>query len=212
MTQKTTEDDVCRPSFCKTPATSDIIKHFCDSNKFAIEYRCCVNKALNDTIVALDYMGCYIEKLSDTVGALNRDKIKSVQILDLRNNSLEECGNLETFAGFTQLNELYISELNGEICTCPGGSYSWSNITMGSCVGRKNICGTNFSEKINCTSSSYCVENGPGNFLCECKDNYHGYKCLQEGSFPILTFTLTICLSTVLLSGVLWHTQRRYVR
>ena len=50
----------------------------------------------------------------------------------------------------------------------------------GSCIGRKNLCGSNFSPNINCTETSYCIENGPGNFLCECKPNYHGYKCLEE--------------------------------
>lgn len=93
---------------------------------------------------------------------------------------MEECGNLETYSGFVNLNELYLSDLENEICECPGGIYSWSNITSGSCIGRKNLCGTNFSANVDCTSNSNCVENGPGNFLCECKPNFHGYKCLEE--------------------------------
>ncbi len=32
----------------------------------------------------------------------------------------------------------------------------------------------------NCSLSSQCVDNGPGNFLCVCKPNFHGYKCLFE--------------------------------
>ncbi|CAF0734880.1 unnamed protein product [Brachionus calyciflorus] len=195
------EDEVCRPSFCKTPSISTTIKEFCDKNKFSLEYRCCVNKALNGSnAVAIDYMGCNIQKLSNTIGALNREKIKNVQILDVRNNTIEECGNSETYSGFVNLNELYLSDYSDEVCSCPGGAYSWSNISSGTCVGRKNICQTDFSPFINCTETSRCVENGPGNFLCECKPNFHGYKCLEEGQFPTLMFSLILSLSTILLN------------
>lgn len=46
-----------------------------------MEYRCCISKKENDSIVAIDYMGCYIQKLSNTVGALNKNKIRTTEIL-----------------------------------------------------------------------------------------------------------------------------------
>lgn len=42
-----------------------------------------------------------------------------------------------------------------------------------------NICESEFP-RVNCTVNSVCGVNGPGNFLCSCKENFHGYKCLNE--------------------------------
>jgi hypothetical protein len=56
-----------------------------------------------------------------------------------------------------------------------------------------------------------CVENGPGNFECHCKAGYHGYKCLMQGEFPLMPFSIGLAVATLVLSGVLWHFQRRHV-
>ena len=45
-----------------------------------------------------------------------------------------------------------------------------------------NICKTNFTN-VNCTKNSECYSNGPGNFLCNCKESYHGYKCLEKVAY-----------------------------
>jgi hypothetical protein len=56
-----------------------------------------------------------------------------------------------------------------------------------------------------------CVENGPGNFECHCKPNHHGYKCLMQGEFPIVTFSVGLSVGTLILSVLVWHFQRRHV-
>lgn len=75
------EDNICRPEFCKTPAISSTVKKYCDENGYLMEYRCCINRNANDSIMAIDYMGCYIQKLSNTVGVLNKNKIRNTEIL-----------------------------------------------------------------------------------------------------------------------------------
>jgi hypothetical protein len=64
---------------------------------------------------------------------------------------------------------------------------------------------------VKCTSTSDCVDNGPGNFLCLCKEDYHGYKCLNRGEFPTFSYVFGLGLTTIVLSGVFWHFQRRHV-
>ncbi len=68
-----------------------------------------------------------------------------------------------------------------------------------------------FLANVECTANSECAENGPGNFVCNCKNTYHGYKCMQKDSFPQLVFTIIICGSTLFLCALLWHNQRRLV-
>ena len=86
-------------------------------------------------------------------------------------------------------------------CECPGTNYSWTYFNEKNCSGVKPICKSNFSKlnkfkyfllyyykciqyilqaNTDCTSNSVCIENGPGNFNCNCKENFHGYKCLNE--------------------------------
>eukprot|EP00064_Thunnus_orientalis_P017487 superscaffoldBa00003726_g17570 len=65
---------------------------------------------------------------------------------------------------------------------------------------------------INCPENSLCGPYGPGFFECSCADNYHGYKCLREGEFPLLQVFGPLGASTVVISVLLWVTQRRKVK
>ena len=66
-------------------------------------------------------------------------------------------------------------------CECPGGNSSWTLNENSTCTNQLNICNSTFPY-VNCTVNSNCAPNGPGNFLCNCKLNHHGYKCLNQVS------------------------------
>lgn len=200
----------CEPSFCpnSTMVSTNVI-NFCKSIKRTIQSRCCLDRtnATETKIIGLDFSACKIDKLYNAIESIKRNNsIKFVEILDLNSNQLSECQN-QSYSGFVSLQRLFIPDT----CSCPGANYSWSNIAKGSCSSRTTVCNTSFSPNVNCTVNSLCVDNGPGNFLCECKSDFHGYKCLSQGQFPTILFTSVLCGSTVLLSAFLWHTQRRHV-
>ena len=208
------ENETCRPRFCSNQVMiSPAVRAFCDKKNGTVSSRCCFSCSTpheNSTIIGVDYSLCNIEKLANTVGALNKDTVKNITILDVRNNNLTDCGTVEVFAGFLNLDQLYLSKsLSQDLCPCPGGNSSWNVVEDGSCSGRKDWCSSNSTSK--CTSFSLCVNNGPGNFLCECKPDYHGYKCLNKGKFPVIEFSVGLSVGTVVLSGLLWHFQRRHV-
>uniref|UniRef100_A0A8C0VR77 EGF-like domain-containing protein n=1 Tax=Cyanistes caeruleus TaxID=156563 RepID=A0A8C0VR77_CYACU len=91
---------------------------------------------------------------------------------------------------------------------CPGGSDAWQDVTAdGSsrlCQGQRNPCNT-----WPCPENSVCAPDGPGFSQCLCDNPFHGYKCLREGTFPMLLFGGILGTATVSLSLLLWGTQRR---
>ncbi|KFO53825.1 All-trans retinoic acid-induced differentiation factor, partial [Corvus brachyrhynchos] len=60
-----------------------------------------------------------------------------------------------------------------------------------------------------CPENSVCAPDGPGLVQCLCDNPFHGYKCLREGTFPMLLFSGILGTATVSLSLLLWGTQRR---
>uniref|UniRef100_A0A452H6X3 EGF-like domain-containing protein n=1 Tax=Gopherus agassizii TaxID=38772 RepID=A0A452H6X3_9SAUR len=91
---------------------------------------------------------------------------------------------------------------------CPGGSMAWDlNTTHGdsrTCQGQRNLCNTWL-----CPENSQCSPDGPGLVQCMCSGRYHGYKCLREGTFPLLLFYGTLGAVTTILSLLAWGSQRR---
>lgn len=201
----------CMPSFCQnTLMTSKYVLEFCNKTNAKVNGRCCLEKqsSSNVTVITgLDYTNCNMHTLATKMQTLPRESLKNITIFDIRDNAFTECGN-EAFAGLLNLETLYYPLM----CQCPGGDYSWSNVQNGTCTGRLDLCSSNFSTNVRCTDKSECEENGPGNFLCKCKEGYHGYKCLQQGTFPKLSYTLIVCGGTLFLCAFLWHSQRRLVR
>uniref|UniRef100_A0A6G1RFG9 All-trans retinoic acid induced differentiation factor n=1 Tax=Hypotaenidia okinawae TaxID=2861861 RepID=A0A6G1RFG9_9GRUI len=63
-----------------------------------------------------------------------------------------------------------------------------------------------------CPENAACVPDGPGLVQCLCQGPFHGYKCLREGTFPVLLFCGILGAVTVSLSLLLWGTQRRKVK
>jgi hypothetical protein len=185
---------------------STYVKKYCEERNFTSNGRCCIQKVKNETkITGIDYSSCIIQKLTLTMDSLDLSALEYVQILDIQNNPLTECDK-DAYAGLKSLNTLY----HPTICNCPGLNSSWVNVTDLYCLSRKNLCNTNFANS-NCTDNSECIENGPGNILCMCKPGFNGYKCLDEGVFPTIEFTLISCILTVVLSALLWFSQRRHV-
>lgn len=63
-----------------------------------------------------------------------------------------------------------------------------------------------------CPEHSKCTNNGPGSFLCRCDAGWGGYKCLHKTDRNVtIPITTSVAGVTVLLSAVLWYTQRRHV-
>ncbi|WAR23769.1 ARAID-like protein, partial [Mya arenaria] len=60
-------------------------------------------------------------------------------------------------------------------------------------------------------NNSHCEMVGPGEAECVCNKGYHGYKCLRQGTFPDVGYSIVLSACTVVLSALLWFTQRRKV-
>uniref|UniRef100_A0A8C0GD58 All-trans retinoic acid induced differentiation factor n=1 Tax=Chelonoidis abingdonii TaxID=106734 RepID=A0A8C0GD58_CHEAB len=122
---------------------------------------------------------------------------------DLTENPLENIPNA-SFQGFTRLQSISLPRA----LECPGGSMAWDlNTTHGdsrTCQGQRNLCNTWL-----CPENSQCSPDGPGLVQCLCSGSYHGYKCLREGTFPLLLFYGTLGAVTTTLSLLAWGSQRR---
>ncbi|NWU43978.1 ARAID factor, partial [Hylia prasina] len=129
-------------------------------------------------------------------------------ILDLTENPLTTLPS-GSFLGFIHLQSLAVPPA----LECPGGSDAWQDVTVGRsgrlCQGQRNPCNTSAELAWPCPENSVCVPDGPGLVQCLCDDPFHGYKCLREGTFPMLLFGGILGTATVSLSLLLWGTQRR---
>ena len=67
---------------------------------------------------------------------------------------------------------LFVSSSNSSSQFCPLKPVDWSLIST--------------LANSNCTETSECSEDGPGNIQCLCKKDYHGYKCLEKVTNPTL--------------------------
>ncbi|XP_053444406.1 all-trans retinoic acid-induced differentiation factor isoform X2 [Nycticebus coucang] len=128
-------------------------------------------------------------------------------IIDLQANPLK--GDLNnTFHGFTQLQTLVLPQ----DANCPGGINAWNTIISyidnKICQGQKNLCNSTADPEM-CPENGSCAPNGPGLLQCVCADGFHGYKCVRQGSFPLLMFSGILGSTTLSISILLWVTQRR---
>uniref|UniRef100_A0A452H7D8 EGF-like domain-containing protein n=1 Tax=Gopherus agassizii TaxID=38772 RepID=A0A452H7D8_9SAUR len=127
---------------------------------------------------------------------------------DLTENPLENIPNT-SFQGFTRLQSISLPRA----LECPGGSMAWDlNTTHGdsrTCQGQRNLCNSSGELAWLCPENSQCSPDGPGLVQCMCSGRYHGYKCLREGTFPLLLFYGTLGAVTTILSLLAWGSQRR---
>uniref|UniRef100_A0A8C1BYA9 All-trans retinoic acid-induced differentiation factor n=1 Tax=Cyprinus carpio carpio TaxID=630221 RepID=A0A8C1BYA9_CYPCA len=130
---------------------------------------------------------------------------------DLSNNPISNLSDF-IFQGFSHLTQLLLpSKLE-----CPGGNASWEKVEVKNnakiCQGQTNICNQTVQMPWDCPENSFCSPYGPGFFECSCLHNFHGYKCLRQGEFPIVKVLGILTGSTVVVSSLLWFTQRRKVK
>ncbi|CAJ1078163.1 all-trans retinoic acid-induced differentiation factor [Xyrichtys novacula] len=181
---------------------------FCASSAGRINGRCCFqnnNTYGPERIIGLDLSNCsltHVEDLQEASKAL---------MIDLSLNPLVNISDA-VFQGFIELNHMILPQ---EIF-CPGGNTSWEKVEVNEgnriCQGQKDVCNQTGQLSIECPENSLCGPYGPGFFECSCAENYHGYKCLREGEFPALQVFGPLGASTVVLSFLLWFTQRRKVK
>ncbi|XP_042339239.1 all-trans retinoic acid-induced differentiation factor-like, partial [Plectropomus leopardus] len=150
----------------------------------------------------LDLSNCSLTHLEDLQGA------SAALIIDLSLNSITNISDT-AFQGFTELNYMILPQ----DIDCPGGNTSWKKVEVKAgnrlCEGQRDMCNQTGQLSLNCPENSLCAPYGPGFFECSCAGNYHGYKCLREGEFPALQVFGPLGASTVVISFVLWFTQRR---
>ncbi|KAM9297961.1 all-trans retinoic acid-induced differentiation factor-like [Morus bassanus] len=114
-----------------------------------------------------------------------------------------------SFLGFTHLQRLAVPLA----LECPGGSSAWEEVTMSGsgrlCQGQRNPCNGSGELAWPCPENAACAPAGPGLVQCLCDSPFHGYKCLREGTFPVLLFCGIQGAVTLALALLLWGTQRR---
>lgn len=187
-------------------ATSEPVIQFCLKQGGTLKYRCCVLNTDN-IIVAVDFSNLNLTTVPDLSVFVNFN----VSLIDLRMNPHLEYTSRD-FISMKTLDSLYLPETY----YCPGGDEVWeivtkTNDTAGNlCQHQKDFCANRTDL---CTQKqSSCQVNGPFHFLCGCETGYHGYKCLRKDSFPQAAFLAPTLSITVLVSAILYWTQRRHVK
>ncbi|KAG8187400.1 hypothetical protein JTE90_016944 [Oedothorax gibbosus] len=190
--------DCPNPLSCNVPLPMNSeVEEFCtDRLGFMIKNRCCSDI---NTLIGLDLRHCGITKLNITYPVFS-----DLEILDLRENNFEKFSSSD-LTGLLNLVELYLPKH----LPCPGGPNCWNESNnMTKCSGQRDPC---TSLNISCgePENAHCIHTGPGSAKCECQPGYFGYKCLNEGEFPVTGFTLGVILPTIVLSVALWFIQGR---
>ncbi|KAM7395476.1 hypothetical protein PAMA_006973 [Pampus argenteus] len=198
-----TELQICK--LCSgTVLNGSAVGEFCSSSAGRIDGRCCLRNDTSDPehIIGLDLSNCSLTRVE------NLQEASAVLMIDLSLNSIVNVSD-SAFQGFIELNYVI---LPADIL-CPGGNTSWEKVEVKEgnrfCTGQKNICNQTGQLSYNCPANSLCGRYGPGFFECSCVANYHGYKCLREGEFPVLQVFGPLGASMVVISALLWVTQRR---
>uniref|UniRef100_A0A3P8RSW8 All-trans retinoic acid-induced differentiation factor n=1 Tax=Amphiprion percula TaxID=161767 RepID=A0A3P8RSW8_AMPPE len=198
------ELQVCR--ICSgTVLNGTTVGQFCSESAGRIDGRCCWrNDTASDTerIIGLDLSNCSLTHVDDLQEA------STVVIIDLSLNPIVNMSDM-AFQGFSKLNFMVLPQDT----VCPGGNTSWEKVEVKEgnrfCEGQKNMCNQTGHMSIDCPENSLCAPYGPGFFECSCADRHHGYKCLREGQFPAVQVFGPLAASTVVMSLLLWVTQRR---
>ncbi|XP_008048382.1 all-trans retinoic acid-induced differentiation factor [Carlito syrichta] len=166
----------------------------------SLRARCCLDP--EGAVLGLDLQNCSLKDLGPDF-----PQAHTAVIIDLQANPLQ--GDLaSTFRGFTQLQTLVLPQ----DVRCPGGINAWDTVTSYTdnqiCQGQRNLCNTTGHLEM-CPENGVCVPDGPGLMQCVCADGFHGYKCMRQGWFSLLTFFGILGSTTLSVSVLLWGTQRR---
>ncbi|KAM6954112.1 all-trans retinoic acid-induced differentiation factor [Aplochiton taeniatus] len=204
VTCQLTEIQICNR--CNgTVLNNTILGQFCNNSVGFVKGRCCLLKDKTgdpEYVIGLDLSNCSLSNVVDLQGA------STAELIDLSFNPIVILSD-SVFQGFIQLSRLILPS-NLE---CPGGNVSWGTVKVEGgniiCEEQRNICNQTGQLSLNCPESSLCAPYGPGFFECSCTANHHGYKCLREGEFPAVQVFGPLGATTVVVSILLWVTQRR---
>ncbi|XP_047243250.1 all-trans retinoic acid-induced differentiation factor [Girardinichthys multiradiatus] len=184
--------------------TSDV-GQFCSSSAGRIDRRCCLanNNTIDpERIIGLDLSNCSLTQVKELPGA------SKVFMIDLSLNPIVNISE-KVFLGFLGLNYMILPQ----DVVCPGGNVSWQKVKVKQgkrlCKGQNNMCNQTGQMSMSCPEHSLCGPYGPGFFECSCAENYQGYKCLRQGEFPVVEVFGPLAASTVVISFLVWVTQRR---
>lgn len=207
-------DTSCQPNELKicqicggTVQNGTAVARFCASSSGRIRGRCCVrnSSAEPEHVIGLDLSNCSLSRVEDFKRA------STALMIDLSLNPIVNI-NDSVFQGFIVLDCIILPSS----LVCPGGNASWEKVDVSQgnrvCQGQRDLCNQTGQMSLNCPENSLCAPYGPGFFECSCADNHHGYKCLREGEFPVFQVFSPLGVSTVLISLLLWVTQRRKVK
>jgi hypothetical protein len=190
-------------------ATSQYVIDYCEKQSGYLVHRCC-RSSDNDTFIAVDLTDSDLEYTPDFAGTTNLN----LSVIDLRSNpQLEPLPNASDFITLITLDTLILPDH----FECPGGYRIWKNISKITEQPTGNLCSGQIDYCLNTTDActeqaSACSPNGPNQFLCLCKSGYHGYKCLRHGTFPNVAYFGTTAGVTVIVSALLYWSQRRHVK
>ncbi|XP_074156272.1 all-trans retinoic acid-induced differentiation factor [Sminthopsis crassicaudata] len=194
--------EICK--YCPGPVydKSEVDLYCKQRQELKLSDRCCLTQ--QGTIVGLDLQNCSLKELDPLF-----TEAHSAIVLDLQANPFLNISP-SVFRNFTELQTLVLPRK----VDCPGGQNAWENITCGpdSCTCYGQIQCNSTVEPALCPENAYCVSDGPGLFQCLCTTGFHGYKCLREGSFPLLMFSGILGTTTFCISILLWGTQLRKIK
>ncbi|XP_053565415.1 all-trans retinoic acid-induced differentiation factor [Bombina bombina] len=188
--------------------SSSEVSHLCQSTHGAkVQGRCCVSReADSDAIIGLDLWNCSLEHLDPALHLTN-----ATVVIDISQNPLHDLP-CELFRGLTGLQYIALPIT----MNCPGGDDLWGQVDRNGseriCQYQRSQCNSTEELSLLCPENSVCAPDGPGYTQCVCVPGFHGYKCLREGTFPMLMFFGILASVTVTLSVLLWCTQRRKVK
>uniref|UniRef100_A0A8C5ECG2 EGF-like domain-containing protein n=2 Tax=Gouania willdenowi TaxID=441366 RepID=A0A8C5ECG2_GOUWI len=181
------------------------VGQFCTLSAGRISGRCCWthdNTSERERIIGLDLSNCSLTCVDDLKG------VSTAVMIDLSMNPIVNMSDT-AFQGFSDLNYVILPH----DIACPGGNASWEKVAFKEetrvCEGQKSMCNQTGQLSMTCPENSLCAPYGPGFYQCSCAGNYRGYKCLREGEFPAVQVFSGLAAATVVISIILWVTQRR---
>ena len=193
-------EEKCFMKFCNdtVPKHSDV-QNVCENviNGTYMTGRCCISSE-TEKIIGLDLSSCHLQDIN-----IPKNNFTDLIIMDLRDNELKSVtpGDL---IGLVNLNYLWIPYW----MPCPGGDRAWNatNLNETYCFFQKNPC---IYLNISCTVNGVCEHRGPGSAKCVCRAGHYGYKCMNEGEFPVTSFSVSVAVTAVILSIILWFAHGR---
>lgn len=207
LTLTTVAEEVEGPSVCNScggDITGTRLWDFCNSDaELKVVGRCCMNSS---TVVGIDLHNC---SLTETGLRSTVKNLVNLQYLSVEENPI---GNV-TVEDLKDQTDLVYFSMPATIA-CPGGLQLWRSVAdkkqpkLTICRDLLDPCST---RNVTCPEDSHCHHSGLNSTQCLCDDGFHGYKCMNEGEFPIVPFIAGLVAPTVVLSIFLYVTQRRFV-